>query len=400
MILRRIIRKIRHRALGKLRRKIQGFLYLAVAKMGGIVFFLLRKFKLIAPVLPFEKANVKKILILRPDRIGDIILATPSLEAIRDSFPDAYIALLVSTQTRDLVISNPFVNEVIAIRYKGITGLFRNKGLIERLRRRQFDLAVVLYPALWCSLLTFLCRIPHRLGYDFHGNGFLLTIKVPYRCEKEIKHEVDVNLDVLRAIGVEQKRKELHISISETAEKRITSFLNNNQIKPNEKVVIIHPGSFEKYIRWRSSGFAEVADRLNDECGVRVVILGGPNEGEIVNDVIKKMKKKAIPALGLTIAETTSLIKRANLFIGNSTGPMHMAAALRIPVVAIFGNIHPLDCYQKWGPYGEGHIVVHKDIGCIGCHPADCRRYRCMEAVTVEDVFKASLTQLKKSSRL
>lgn len=400
MILRRLIRKVRFRPLGKLKRKVQNFLYLVIAKVGGAVFVLLRSLRLIKPILPYERSKVRKILILRPDRIGDLILATPTFEAIRENFPGAYIILIVASETKDLVISNPFVDDVIAIRHKGIGGILRNQGLIKRLRKMQFDLAVILYPVLWCNLLALFSRIPYRLGYDFHGNGFLLTIKVPYRCEKEAKHEVDVNLDVAKAIGVEAKRKELHISISEVAEERIREFFSKNQIKSEDLVVVIHPGSYEDYIRWSSSGFAEVADRLIGERGAKVIILGGPNEEKIVREVCSMMQKRPIPALRATLAETASLIKRANLFIGNSTGPMHIAAALKVPVVAIFGNVHPLDCYQKWGPYGEGHMVVHKDVGCIDCQPSDCRRYRCMEAVTAEDVFGASLTQIEKLGRV
>jgi len=188
---------------------------------------------------------------------------------------------------------------------------------------------------------------------------------------------------------VQAREKRLHVSISPEAEERIASFLREKDVGPEDVVTVIHPGSYEDYIRWSAKGFAEVADRLITDYGVKPIILAGPDEDKLVDRVCALMRQKHITASGLRLSETVSLIKRAALFIGNSTGPMHIAAALQVPVVAIFGNVHPLDSYQKWGPYGEKHIVVHKDVGCRNCRPSDCRRYRCMEAITPEDVMTA-----------
>jgi ADP-heptose:LPS heptosyltransferase len=100
--------------------------------------------------------------------------------------------------------------------------------------------------------------------------------------------------------------------------------------------------------------------------------------------------------LGLQLTQLVSLIKKCHLFIGNSTGPMHIAAAIGVPVVAIFGNIHPLDSYLEWGPWGEGHIVVSKNLNCPDCHPGNCRAFSCMELITAEEVFAAAKKQIKK----
>ncbi|MBN3038761.1 MAG: glycosyltransferase family 9 protein [Candidatus Omnitrophica bacterium] len=394
--LRKIIRKIRFRPIGIIKRTLQRASYVVVAFLGKLILTCLRALRLIEPLAAYEKNKVKKILVLRPDRIGDVILATPVLEALRNHFPHAHIALLVSDQNRDLVAANPFVNEIITIGHKGIWGIFRNNKLLKKLKKERFDLALVLYPVLWCNLLVFLSSIPYRLGHDFHGNGFLLTTRVPYTCEKESRHEVDVNLQVLEAIGIKPKRKRLHVSVSQEAEKHIASFLYENNISPQDLVVVIHPGAYEQHIRWMSDGFAKVAWRLIDEHDAKVVILGGPGEEGLVDKVCGLAGEKTIPATGLMLSETISLIKRAGLFLGNSTGPMHIAAALEVPVVAIFGNIHPLDSFKKWGPYGGKHIIVHKDVGCRQCQPSDCSHFRCMKAITADEVFAACQAQIKR----
>jgi lipopolysaccharide heptosyltransferase II len=389
MNLRRLIRKIRFKPFGTAKRFIQQCLYLAIFIFGLLIFFILRNLKIIR-VEKFSRDKIKKILIFRPDRIGDLILATPVFKALRENLPGSYIAVLVDEKNKDLIVNNPYINEIFTIRHKGVSGIFKNKGLIAKLQNKAFDLAVILYPALWCGLLAVCCKIPRRLGYNFHGNSFLFTLIPPEKYERLYKHEVWVNLDLLKFIGVEASDVELHVSILQHAEKKVDSFLSENGLSCDDRIVVVHPGAYEEYIRWTKEGFARVADCLINDFNAKVVILGGQNEEALVKEVIALMHQRPVAALGLGISEAVSLIKRARLFIGNSTGPMHIAAALRVPIVAIFGNIHPMDSYKKWGPFSRNSIVVQKAVGCLECNPSDCRHYKCMEAVSYKDVLEAA----------
>jgi len=389
MVLRRLIRKIRFRPLGKLKRGIQGGIYFFISMVGPVILCLLRRLNLIKPEEKFIKEKIKNILILRPDRIGDLILATPTFKVLREAFPVAYIAVLVDQKNVDLIINNPYIDEIFTIRRKGLLGLFLNKRLIKELREKRFDLTVVLYSTLWCGILALLCEIPHRLGYAFHGNGFLLTLKPIQRYEQINRHEVEINSDLLKLLGIESPPVKLYVSIKEESEKIIEELLAKNNINFQDKIVIIHPGSFEAYIRWQKRGFARVADYIISSGKARVIILGGPGEEKLVKEVVSFMEQKPIVALGLSLSESASLIKRAKLFLGHSTGPMHIACALEVPVIAIFGSKHIMDSYVNWGPYGIKSMILHKDLGCIDCQPADCRRYRCMEAISTEDVIGA-----------
>ena len=159
-------------------------------------------------------------------------------------------------------------------------------------------------------------------------------------------------------------------------------------------VIFMHPGSRQEYIRWKKEGFAEVADMLIRDKKACVILAGGTDERDLIRELGSLMKEKAVIAEGLTLSRLVSLIKRADLFIGNSTGPMHIAAALRVPVVAIFGCRHPLDSFLEWGPWGQKCIVVSKDVGCRRCHPSDCVSFECMAAVTVADVYRAAIQLL------
>lgn len=394
--IRKLARRLtKNRPLGRLKRCLQKFFYYARGLCGSFLFAIFRFLKLIEPMPAWDKNSIKNILILKPERIGDAILATPTFQAIRQHFPDAYIGLVVSYNVRDAMNGNPFVNEIFTFKAKGISAIIKEISTIKRLKALQFDLAVILYPTFWCNIVALFSGARHRVGYDFHNNGFFLTVKIPYMCESIVKHEVEVNLDVVRAIGVDIEKKELFVNISEEAERYIIEFLDKRGLK-DEGFVVIHPGAFEEYIRWNEREFAKVADRIIEEQNMKVILLAGPGEQGLANRVARLMKKRPIVASNLKLSQTVSLIKRAILFIGNSTGPMHIAAALKIPVVAIFGNIHPLDSYQKWGPYGEKNIVVHKDVGCTRCQPSECNHYRCMGEITADDVYSASVAMLRK----
>jgi heptosyltransferase-2 len=389
MDLRRLSRRIKCRPLVRFRKLSQKITYRAIGNTGALLFNLLRDLKLMPLPQAYDASRIKRILIIRPDRIGDLILATPVFYNLRAGFPKAHIALLIKEQNRDLVNGNPHLDELITIKRGGLAAVFRSR-ITSRLKAAGFDLAVVLYPSLWSCLLAFLAGIPYRVGYDFHGSGFLLTLKLPYAYEENIEHEVDVNLNLLKAISIIPQKKQLEISIDSKAEERVARFLELKGVLPQDRMAVVHPGAYEEYIRWKVSGFAQVADFLIEDFKMRVIILAGPKEEKLAERMTSLMKNKPVAATGLGLGETIALIKRAKIFIGNSTGPMHIAAALKIPVVAIFGSRHPLDNFRKWGPYGVKSIVVQKDTGCQPCEPGECSSYRCMEEIKKDDVIRAA----------
>ncbi|MCM8763262.1 MAG: glycosyltransferase family 9 protein, partial [Candidatus Omnitrophica bacterium] len=177
-------------------------------------------------------------------------------------------------------------------------------------------------------------------------------------------------------------------------EKIAEDFLKNYAIQKSDLKIVIHPGARQEYIRWKKEGFAKVSDELIKQYNAKIILIGSSNESNLVGEIASLMKQRPILAIGLKLTVLVSLIKRCHLFIGNSTGPMHLAAALKVPVVAIFGNIHPLDSYQEWGPWGENHIVVSKNLRCKNCHPGDCRTLDCMRLITAEDVLDAAKKQI------
>ncbi len=367
---------IRYLGLGNLARESRRLAYRIFDFLGSKTFVLLRACHLLAGTKQFDKEVVIKLLMVRLDRIGDVILSTPAIRAVRGTFPRAEIHMLVSEYTRDLVIENPNIDRVVI--YK--------KDKLDK----EYDLAIALHPGFRQNHLTFMSRAKFRVGYTGWGGGFFLTHALEDDRATRMRHEVESALEVVGAVGCVTNDKRLEVSVTEEGERCAEDFFNENNLTSDDLIVAIHPGARQKYIRWRKEGFAEVSNRLIKEENARVILIGDKEEEELVGEILSLIAGRPLFAVGLKLTRLVSLIKRCSLFIGNSTGPMHIAAALGVPVVAIFGPIHPLDSHKEWGPWGEGHIVVSRDLNCHGCHPTDCKTFDCMRLITANQVFEAA----------
>jgi len=321
-----------------------------------------------------KERDIKKILLIRTDRIGDLVLTTPAMRAVREKYPAAEIHLLIKEYTKDLVVENQDIDKLIIM----------GKDKLEN----DYNIAFAFHPGIKQNHITFKSGAKYRVGYDGQGGSFFLTHKVKDDRERRVRHEVESALEIVRAAGCVTDKKKLNVSVTGEGERFAEEFFNKYSLA-NHKVVIIHPGSRHQHIRWFPERYAEVADRLIEEKGVDVIALEGPGEENILKEMLNYMKNKAVVARKLELTQLISIIKKSSMFIGNSTGTMHIAAALDIPVVAIFGNKHPLDSYQEWGPWSDKSVIIHKDPGCSKCHPSDCSDFQCMKMVTVADVINA-----------
>lgn len=357
-------------------------LYLIILDYLGNLFFKLLFLNQIKSDTLIRKQNINKILVIRIDQIGDLILSTPAIRAIRRIFPDATIDVLVQEYTKDILINNPNVNRILCYKKDGI--------------KEKYDLAISLQPGFIPNLLTFKSRAKIRLGISGWGGGFFLTHKISDNRLKVPRHEALFSLDVVRMIKQDVFETDLEISITNSGEEFAEEFLVKNNIDKFTPLVVIHPGAREKYKRWRKDGFAMLADKLISEKKVKVILIGDKQEKDLLSEISSLMQQKAILINGAALSEIISIIRRSWVFVGNSSGPMHIAAALGVPVVAIFGNIHPLDSYISWRPLCKDYIVVHKDLNCRGCHPSDCRKYHCLDKISPQEVYEAVCLLLDK----
>lgn len=334
----------------------------------------------------------KKILIVRTDRIGDVLLTTPVIKALRDNLPKSYIAIMVNPSTIELVRDNPYLDEVIVYDKENLhKGFWKNFKFILDLRKKKFDLAFILHTKNRTNIICFLAGIKERIGYYNKKFGFLLTKKLKDTRPEGRKHEVDYCLDAVRAMGIEPKEKRLFIPIDSDSENWVENIFKENKISKEDKLVAIHPGASCVSKRWFSFRFAEVADILIDKYNAKILVIGGEKDIKFSREMISQMKNKVLDLSGKTsLRKLASLFSRCLLLISNDSGPCHIATAVGCPVIAIFGRNQKGLSPLRWRPLGQKDIVLHKEVGCQNCLAHNCQiNFACLRAISVSEVLQA-----------
>ena len=345
--------------------------------------------------------GIERILVIKLKHIGDVLLATPAIHALKKAFPKSRICALVYAGTDDMLTGNPDLEEVLVFERGTGVQRIRNEGrLVSQLRRIRPDLAVQMGNGDREAILGFLSGARIRVGYDPRGSGFLgrrllLTHIVPQDWEK---HVVESNLDLVRALGVEPDARDLRLFVDPQAEAAVNTLVRDMGVERDDRVVVIHPTAKWMFKCWTDEGFAQVADHLSGE-GMTVCITSGSAEREVqkAQRIIGRARRPAIDLSGrLTLKELTALIARSRLFVGVDSAPMHVAAAVKTPVVALFGASRE----QNWRPWGDGHLVLKRDPFCSQLRRKRCevtKRCECLETLRVEEVIAAVEEQLAKS---
>lgn len=331
--------------------------------------------------------GINKILIRGTNWIGDAILTLPAVAAIRATYPDAYIAILVKPLVADVYELFSAVDEVIIYESKldNPIGVFK---LAHKLRKKNFDAAILLQNAIEAAIIAFAAGIPLRAGYDSDGRGLLLTHRVQRTKEIRKVHQTDYYLEMVKALGCASVGREMHL---ETKINRLDAqdILQKFIPKTNKAIIGIAPGAtYGPAKRWFPDRFAEVANKLDESFSLQGILLGGKADGEIAEEVQKLARPNLINLAGkTTLREAIYLISQCRLFLSNDSGLMHIAGALNIPAVAIFGSTNPVTT----APVGNKSIIVRREISCSPCLKETCPTdFRCMKQISVEDVFAAA----------
>jgi lipopolysaccharide heptosyltransferase II len=305
--------------------------------------------------------NPKKILLIRTDRIGELILTTPAINSVRSAFPEAEISLIVSASSFEAVEGMRSVDTVLAVdpvsEFSSIRGTFK---FILSLRKQDFDMAVIFNPSKFMNLSVFLAGIPVRVGYD-RKLGFLLNRRIAdrkYLCEK---HEVDYNLDLIKSVGVNPSGQNLSFVVLPANEETAEAIARGAGLLSGEKFIAVHAATSNPEKVWPADRFAAFCNMAEARLGVKVVLVGGKDEERISQEVKDKAGISFCDLTGkLKLKEFAALLKKAALLVSCDSGPVHVSAAVGTPVVALFGESRPGGSSRRWGPYGAGHTVVGK----------------------------------------
>jgi heptosyltransferase II len=336
---------------------------------------------------PFDPSAIRKILLIRLDRIGDMVLTTPVLQALKIGFPQADLAVLVNPYNAAVVENNPYVDRQFILPNKG-----RNrKETVLKLRREGFDLIVdpLLSPALGSAILAFRLRGRYRLGFAIAGRHLFFNLRVAKGTGK--KHLTEHHEDLLQVVGLSAKGLSPKIYLTNDELTAVDGLLEANRLEPSRLCVAIHPGGFYPSQRWSPERFAAVADELAERYNTQVLLFGGKADGEALDRICRAMSNPAIILPELGLRGFMAAVSRCNLLLCNNSGPLHVASALGVPTVSTMGPTVP----HLWWPVGEGHTVLRKDLPCSPCQRGRCKWHDCMKLIEAEEMMEAARVRLQ-----
>ncbi len=351
------------------------------------------------PVLP---AHIERLLVVLPSWVGDVVMAAPTLRALRALYPEARITCLAKKAVRPVIDAAPWYDRLITDR-SSAGG--RRRGLLSlatRLRSERFDMAVLLPNSFRTALLARLAGIPRRIGYARDGRGWLLTDRlVPLREDGRFKpvSAVDYYLEIVRDLGADDPDPTLELHTHQRDDAAADAMLRSGGIDRSKPLVLLNPGaSYGDAKMWYPDRFAAVADRLADSHDARILLNGSPKERAIL-DAVKGAARTPmldLPQAGGSLRLLKSVVKRCSLMITNDTGPRHFAVAFGVPVVTIFGPTDP-----RWSE--SDFALEHKvmvDVFCGPCQKKQCPLdHRCMTRIGPDMVYDRAAELLASGAR-
>ncbi len=348
--------------------------------------------------------SVKKILVRGPNWMGDAVMCAPALDTLRQAFPDSEISLLVRPAIGELFAGHPSPDHVVSYDHQGVHAGWRGTIRLARsLRRERYDLAVLFQNAFEAAFLGVLAGVPLRYGYATDGRRLLLTHPVDPPDPKQRRHQVQYYLEMLRPLVQETSAPKPVLHVGHEEEAMADRLLREDGVQASDVLIGLNPGSvYGGAKRWLPERFAAVADRLlvdlrqRSPHPVRCLIVGGPGEETLGEAIAQQMVSIPLILSGKTsVRALKAIIKRCHIFVTNDTGPMHVANALGVPVVAVFGSTDPL----VTAPYNRAWsaAIVRNPADCSPCLFRECPiDHRCMTSISADQVLHAAQAMLAK----
>ncbi|MBU1125342.1 MAG: glycosyltransferase family 9 protein [Candidatus Omnitrophica bacterium] len=321
--------------------------------------------RMVFPVDSVWPKEISHILLIRMDRLGDLVFSLPVIDNLRNAYPRAQIHMLVSPYLKDFAELLGDIDQVIV--YEGF------KSTLNQLQENHYDMSIdLLYDyTIKTALLCFLSKAPIRVGFNWGKRGIFFTHQVIPQIPNE-KSMVQLHLQLLRELGVPLLVTEPKIELAHPKDK-------------NCRVVIMHPGGTFPTQRWPKENFIELGRYLIYRYDTKVFVMGSVQEKSLVDSIVSGIKNPNAQEVFPLPGELVALLSGGVLFIGNNSGPLHLSAALGIMTASVLGPTDPI----LWWPIGDKHIVLYKDLSCSPCSKAYCRRHQCLQTITAKDMIQA-----------
>jgi heptosyltransferase-3 len=328
----------------------------------------------------------ENLLIVRTDRIGDVILSLPLAELVKKHYPSCRVTFLVKDYTKSLAEGNPFIDEILLLSEKD--GKVKLNDNIAMLKKKSFDSVIIVYPTFIISLIIFLSWIHKRIGTGYRWYSALFNYKVFEHRKNALKHELEYNVNLLKYFGIEEtvtpSTVHFNLNIGKAADERVRMIFKVKGINLTKPVIMLHPGSGGSAVDLPVSKFKELIEMLH-QLDAEIIITGSKSEMELCHNIHVPDKTRNLAGL-FDLAELKALINYSDIFIANSTGPLHIAAALGKYVIGFYPKI--AQCSPKrWGPYTTKCKVFTPSIDCNNCSREQCVRLDCMNSISVPHIF-------------
>jgi heptosyltransferase-2 len=341
-----------------------------------------------------DLSQINRILVRGVNWVGDTVLSFPTVQRLKSLFPKSHLAILIPRYLVDLWKTCPDVDEIIPFqKRRGMGSLWEDFNLSRSLKERDFDLTLILPRSFRSAFHIYLARIPIRMGYQDEGRSFFLTHGI--RRTKEILHvhRVHYYQKLLEPLGKIENPSSPRIYLREEDRRWADQVLKDLGVQNGKPLIGMNPGATYGLAKcWYPDRFGKLGKRLAEKWSGRILLFGKEEERPIIHEIQRHLGARGIDLSGKTsLLQLAALLERSHLLVTNDTGTMHMAAAVGTPVVALFGPTDPITT----GPWGDGHVVVKRDVPCSPCWKRICPTdHRCMELITVDEVEEVVDEQL------
>ena len=348
--------------------------------------------------------SIRKIVVIELAHIGDVLAITPALHILRKKFPQSLITVVVSPWAQEVITGNPDIDEILVYdalwfnrNKKSYWSPAKTAAFIKLLRAKEFDMGIDLRGDVRTILLMRLSGIKKRVGYGFTGGAFMLTDIMPFDVgQRQNKHQIEHNIDFITSIGeglpYHERDMSLKIFFSDKDILYVDKLFKDNNITNKDLLIAIHPGAGIATKRWPAERFSSLITKILEKYKIKIVLVGSNEEKDLLK--LPDFGQNLVNLAGETnIKQLAALLKRCSLFIGGDSGVMHIASAVGIPIVAIWGGQNKP---SHWKPLLDTAIIVHKEVDCSPCGLTACKDLKCLNDISIEDVFIAVTKQLNK----
>lgn len=346
-----------------------------------------------------------EILIVKLSAIGDVVHTLPSLEALYRLYPQAKITWLVEEEASELLQGHPRLSRVIVSKRKRWTKQLQRPahwlptikeivGFFHELRSVNYDLIIDFQGLLKSGLLVFLCRGKRKVGHDKSREMSYLFLTERYPPGFKEQHALEKNLNLVKSLSGSYDDRHIRykahsgesIDTNEKEWSKVDGFLRKHEIVDEKPLIAVNVMARWVTKQWDAQKFARLSDQLIKDYNAQIVFTGLKQDTQVITNIISLMKQRAVNASGeTTLKELAYLFKRSQLIITTDSGPMHIAAAMGTPVIALFGPTAP----WRTGPYSKSAKIVRSELYCSPCFKKKCSHISCMKEISVEDVFEA-----------